>query len=240
MADWKNAADYKFPDAQRRERWVWEFMRRNTKYRADFASVPTSTKKQLDTLKEKKGLGGARPAFPPAKVLGRTWLLDGPIQDPADDSVPVFRFPIPGAPLLSQLVRYYEEPDDEGWAHPRPHFSVLVFHLDQDLESQLKAASRMLKKSQKALSHEPEKRNLRVSQFRTYLRVLDAKSFDPEPSTEEIVTNIAAYKSVAKKTTAEWEYAAQKRVLKDFHKAEKLVANPWSILFEHTSPISSS
>jgi hypothetical protein len=235
MADWKNAADYKFADAGRPGRWVWEFMRRNAVYRADFASVPALTTKQHHKY-TKAGFSGATPLFTPDKGLGAKWQIDGVIQDPADDAVPVFRFSIPDAPLLNGLEKYYEEPDGSGQAEPRRFCCVLVFRLDQDLDMQLDAADRGLRYLQKKRGYRLKRRNLWRLVFATYLRVLDAKAAPAK--TKEIVTTIAAYESVAKKTDADWEYQAQKRINKDLRKAKKLVKNPWSILFEQTSPIS--
>lgn len=227
MADWKNAADYEFIDGARPARWAWEFLRRNSEYITDYASIPEINRKALERMRKTLGKG-VRLGLPAERYFGRKWRIDGEAQDPADDQVPDFLFYFPEMPMPNQVLLYYEKPDEIGQADQLPGFAVLVFRLREDLGAQLYGASRMLARLQKEQGLVPTKKNLNRNQFKTYLRLLDAK--DAEASSVEIVTHISSYKDVKHKTGADWQYQAQKRIGRDHKKAKALVADPWSIL----------
>lgn len=227
MADWKKAADYEFTDGGRPARWVWEFLRRNPEYIADYASIPERNSKALEKIRKSLG-NGARLAFPAERYFGQKWRISGEAQDPADDEVPDFLFYLPEMPMPNRVLLYYEEPDEIGQADQLPGFAVLVFRLREDLEPQLWGASRMLNRLQEEQGLVPTKKNLKPEQFATYLRVLDAKN--ASASTKEMVQNITWYDDVANKTGADWQYQAQKRIGRDHKKAKGLVHDPWSIL----------
>ena len=230
MPDWTCASDYEFEDANEPARWVWEFLRRNPEYIADWKSVPSRTAKQLESYSKELGLPphAVRPLFRPAYTLGLKWRIRGDIQDPDNNTIPRFRFDAPEMPMPNQVLAYYDTPDEIGQAYQREGFAVLVFRLREDLERQLEAASEMLQQLQKEQGIVIKKKKLWPSNFATYLRLFDAKR-DKEP-TAEIVRHIAAYKKVAKKTKADFQYAAQKRIGRDYKKVKNFVADPWSIL----------
>ena len=229
MANWLNAADYKFDDRKRRERWAWEFMRRNPNYISDFASIPELTKKQLERYKEKTGGSASpRPAFPPSKTLGMKWGLKGGMQDPSENALPIFASPSPDAPSFDELARFYDDLDEMGNNAPRDNFAVLVFRLYDDISEQVKSADRMLRRMQEKRGLKPREHNLRPRDFARYIQLLDAKS--AKASTKEIVKHMHSYKSVADKTGASYDYQAHKRINKDMNKAKSLVALPLSLL----------
>lgn len=230
MPDWKCPSDYEFKDRKEPARWVWEFLRRNPDYITDWESVPSRTAQQIESYSKELGVppSSVRPLFRPAYVAGLKWRIRGDIQDPDNNNIPAFRFFTPDMPMPNQVLQYYEAPDELGQAYQREGFAVLVFSLQYDLERQLEAASEMLQQLQKKQGIVIKKKNFRPSNFATYLRVFDAKA-DKVP-TAEIVRHIAAYKNVAKKTKADYQYAAQKSVGRDHKKAKDLVADPWSIL----------
>jgi hypothetical protein len=227
MPDWKSAEDYAFTTALTPEGWAWEFLRRNADYSADFASIQSKDKKAL--RKARKELGkGARLLFTAKRYVAMKWRIDGEARDLVNDTPPEFQVELPDMPTLSEVMKYFEPPDEVGHASRRAGFAVLVFNLKGDPHMQLFTAWRMLEKLRKDERVASRKKNLKPGQFKVYLRLLDATAANA--STLDIIKYIGHYKAVAKKTNAEWGWEAQNRVNRDIKKAKALVAEPWRIL----------
>ncbi len=229
MPDWENPNDYVFADANRPARWVWEFLRRNPEYRADFEALRGRAQKRAAQLMADCGVRLSRPLSPYTKSFGRRWRLKDGIQNPDCDAVPEFLFPEPVQPLLNEVARYFYPPKQDGYAVQRPSFAVLVFSLTASLGEQLDGAELLLQKLQKQRDIHPHhsRRSLTVKTFPTYLRLLDAAFVGAK--TKAIVESIAAYHKIKHQLDTASQYGAAKRLRRDRATAKRLVDDPWSL-----------
>jgi hypothetical protein len=222
MPNWKDPKAY--PEDLDRAGWVWEFMRRNGAYRADYAKAAAAWKE----VPRSGGLytsGRAYEVDRLARGLGAKWGQLDPIANPDQDEVPRFFLSGPIEPDSEQVQTFYCEHEESGLVLQRPEFATLTFDLRRPLRPQLRRAESMLAIRRKGISViRPARSSAR--EWRLYLRVLDAK--EAGAKTHQIITEIKAYRILG--TSAETKYAAHDRVSDHLKRARQLRDNPLSIM----------
>ena len=231
MPDWKNSSAYAFTSHLNDVGWTWEFMRRNEKYRDDFAMA-------VKTLKPKSPGNWLSHSAPPLDVwwtLGAQWWIRGPIRDPAGNNPPMYfrHFPLlPNSKDLKSFFRKAAVSDDWEGAdsddipdEQLPEFVTLVFQLRKPLAAQIRRASELLKQKQSmipttAIKAPPHKGS---ENWPTYLRLLDAR--EAKVPFAQIAATLLAGKFVSKTG-----YAPVKKIEKQCGSARVLRDNPLSLL----------
>jgi hypothetical protein len=231
MPDWQDASDYKFTSHLDDVGWTWEFMRRNPKYRQDYAAA-------AKTLKPKSQgffLSHNAPSVDMWWPLGAKWWIKGPIRDPAGDVPPLYfrHFPlVPNSKELKSFFRRTADADDWEGADPDdipkeqlPEFVTLVFQLRKPLGAQIARASQLLKQKQSiipsaAVKAPPHKGS---ENWTTYLRLLDAREAKV-PFTQIAATLLAG------KFMSKTGYDPVKKIQKQWSSAKSLRDNPLALL----------
>ena len=217
MPNWKDPKAYE----KKRDRtgWAWEFMRRNAKYRDDFAKAAKAWK----AIPRKKFMyvgPGAIEAERLSRELGAKWGQLGAIADPSCDAVPKFTLSGPTQPDGQQVDDFYYEPDQSGHFIQKPEFATLTFDLRRPLRPQLKRAGSLLQAREKRVKSIKPARSSETT-WGLYLRVLDAK--EAGVKTSEIIAAIKAYKIID-------YYAALDRVSDHLKRARQLRDNPLALI----------
>jgi len=183
MPDWKSPADYAFTLNLDDSGWTWEFLRRNTEYRADYATVAKlQALNQMKVLGSESKVSSDSESLPVGWALGAKWWIDGPIRDPARNDPPLFVSGFPWQPNLQQVENFYcVDADAAAWEEipkiQRPEFATLVFDLRKLLPEQIERARKSLSDRQAALKKEVKKPppHKGSDKWQLYIRLLDAR-----------------------------------------------------------------
>ncbi|VWB24111.1 hypothetical protein BLA15945_01003 [Burkholderia lata] len=138
-AQWRNSDEYPDIDYADRDGWAWEFLRRSTRYAANYAALQAETRYAIADS---------------AASLRDEFCLRWHISTPAD---PATRWLAPERPAIGQIApaifRPLEMPAMDGECFATTHSSDIPMTsrhalvrvcLDQDIRSQLKAAEQLL------------------------------------------------------------------------------------------------
>jgi hypothetical protein len=236
MTNWKLASDYAFTQKLDRAGWVWEFLRRNPKYRLDFERA---TKEQAKLMKTYLA-GGLPPhvAFSSASAAdGRTplaaaaqvWWMESPIRDPSSDRAPHFLVPtFPTLPNWDEVKDYFQRKEVNGAetaVQQRDGYAVVVFNLARPMKSQFEIATRRLMRMQKGIPKLKSKKS-KTKEWTRFLRLLDAKA--AHASTQMIIK--AMPKDYNLPNLAENKYQMTDRVTDHLRAARALRDNPFVLL----------
>lgn len=186
MLNWRNAADYLFPQDFPDYRWAWEFLRRNPAYQEDwkaallrFQGDPNTYIKEfiprarLALLGEDWNPDPGHPSFYLEADERKKWGLSG-LVNPATDSPFFLRFDLEfgyisykkeGAPVERGGRRY-------PWAY---------FDLYLPLKPQIEAVGRALEFAQSKQGIKPRRSKHHRKLWPLYLRLLDADLDDRTP-----------------------------------------------------------
>jgi Family of unknown function (DUF6499) len=190
MPDWKSPADYAFTFNLDDSGWTWEFLRRNTEYRADYATVA-----KLQALNQMKVLGSESKVSSDSEslpvgwwALGAKWWINGPICNPVRNEPPNFIRGFPWQPNFKQVENFFRaDPDEAAWEHiVTPHeipkiqrsvFATLVFDLRKSVSPQTERARKLLLDQQATLKKEVKKPSPHKGsdKWQLYIRLLDAR-----------------------------------------------------------------
>lgn len=244
MPDWKNAADYAFMEQLGRWGWVWEFMRRNGQYQADFASAVAGAmfndppllpgeSQQEWRLRVMQGENETQVpvAEPLAVALARKWKMKPPIHDPALDTVPKYLERPPALVNWDNLSQYFSQEDDvaeqvSSPISPNPETALLAFSLEEPLAGQLARADDLLKELA-ANTAVAKPASIVKESFQRFCRLLDAKS--AEASLKEQLATLSPYNELD--NTVATGYKATKRRSEHLNRAQELCENPFLLLY---------
>lgn len=225
--DWRQAKDYEFTESLDKAGWCWEFLRRNSSYRSEYAAMLDSFSemyKSSSFLRSSQDVVERGPAiFSLEEALGQKWGTHRAI-DPDGDASPEFRPLYPRELDWDSVKQYYEAEDDEAPINIIADFSVLAFDLASDIEAQIDVAKEFLSRR----SHNPDDKIVArrmQSQWTTYLRLLDA---GPDVETPEIIKHVESYQEIDNDVFD--NYAGTDRVSDQKQSARRLCDEPLLIL----------
>ena len=225
--DWRHATDYEFTESLDRAGWCWEFLRRNSNYRSDYAAMLDSFSdmhKSSSFLRSSQDVVERGPAILTAEeALGEKWGMSRAV-DPVGDSHPEFRLLYPKELDWDSVQAYYEAEDDEAPINIIADFSILAFDLTLDIDHQIAVAREYLSRRCHD-SDDKKKRSRKQSLWTTYLRLLDA---GPDVATKEIINHIETYDNI--ENTVETAYRATDNVSDHKQSARRLCDEPSLIL----------
>jgi len=189
MPNWESASDYAFTAKLDDIGWTWEFLRRNTQYREDFAKTKaTQELHQGKVLDPESKVSHDPEHLPNGWALGAKWWINGPIRDPARNEPPIFITGLPWQPNLQQVENFFcVDVDAPAWEEifapheipkiQRPEFATLVFDLRKPLPEQIKRGRKSLSDRQATLKKEIKKPppHKGSAKWPLYIRLLDAR-----------------------------------------------------------------
>ncbi len=225
--DWRKVGDYEFTSELDRAGWAWEFLRRNSEYRAEYKSMMEQRSDRLKKTKflhEKKDLVQEGPlTFTKNEELGHRWGMERAV-DPDGEEVPRFRPVYPIRLDWDEVRGFYECSEPEAPITVVEPYSILVFDLDSDIDAQLKIARESLFR-QSGNSESKALRRRKRLEWTTYLRLLDA---GPKTKTPDIIKCIKTYQKYSNDVFD--NYAATDKVSDHKKSAQALCDDPLSIL----------
>ncbi len=219
--NWRHAKDYEFTEALDQAGWCWEFLRRNSSYRSDYAAMLNSFSemhKSSSFLQRSQDIVERGPAIlSREEALGEKWGMNRAI-DPDGDASPEFRPLYPRELDWTSVKEYYErETDDAPMSVIAPH-AILAFDLAADIEAQINVARELLSRRYHNSDEETVPRRMQ-SLWTTYLRLLDA---GPDAETDEIIKHVEIYESLSsdvydnyKRTDRVSDHKKAARILRD-------------------------
>jgi len=213
MPQWKCDADYEFTKKLDRAGWAWEFMRRNDKYRSDYAGF-VSARKKLRRVGPHVRDPAAWDIDARGFQLGADWGQLGSIADPARDEVPRFFVLGPLEPDGEQLEAFFKNADERSIGVQKEEFATLVFDVRRPLSEQLRRAKSMLRRRRKSVtSIKPVRAADRM--WLLYLRVLDAR--EAGAPSKQITALLKQYQHLDKiaKPDRTWDHFARARWLRE-------------------------
>ena len=201
---WHDPKNYEFPDVERRERWAWEFLRGNEKYKSDYAIAEADESAIYDPPKDEGesdqhwmsrivNEGGEPRAMRPSIALAIPWGLPK-MHDPAVNDPPTFVEAYPYGPSWSDIQELYYCESDEAPMVQRPDIAVLAFSLNDPIAQQIKLAQDILRNRQ--ASKPPQRKHRQEKLWPLYLRLLDATSSGATPG--DIIKKIKHYEWMGK------------------------------------------
>ncbi len=238
MPNWKDPSEYNFLDLADeetgRQRFCWEFMRRNQQYKQDYETAihtkglifdPPKNNNESQTQWERRViLAGAEPqTYRQVVYYAAKWGMKSPIQDPAIDAPPIFLFPYPkSVTRLDQVDAYFHTNESEyAPVTLKSEYLMVVLSKNRSLDKQLKGLKAIMNK-EITLMDKPK--NKKFTHWKTYLRLHDAKS--QNISSKEITKYIKEYGAVEGNTDNKYPH-----LVSDHNKsANDLLQNPLSIL----------
>ena len=174
--DWRNADDYKFTDDLTYEEWAWEFLRRNPRYRTDWAIVKERLgelgKNYPDlTLVEQHLLHKNEPLETSIAETAKKWGLEIFMSDPD------YPYWILQTWTCGRRIRGPEP----GWDMGDRRHLVIAFDLVAPIDDQIRMAKNWLNSERKLRAAKGEIKLINEKKDRSviwknYLRVLDAVS----------------------------------------------------------------
>jgi hypothetical protein len=227
MPNWKNKAEYEWLEKATRTEWVWQFLRRNAQYRADFEAAnqpgeiydPPKNPGETDSQWRHRALVEVNG---PRKVnrqsfYAEKWQILPPLPDPANGEAPRFRREYPRVAAWDEIDKFFVETNGE---RVPENFALVAFDLRYPIE-----ISESLQSSLERLQKFVEARTLRNQspKWIAYLRVLDA--LDSGASSAEIRSVMKEYEVIdGDKHRSSDRYSDHKKA------AEQLQADPLSVL----------
>jgi hypothetical protein len=237
MPNWGIASEYAFASKLDDAGWTWEFLRRNAKYREDYAAAAKTHGPHSSDSSHLKLEGASE--TPNVRLwwdLGVKWWINGPIRDPSRNDAPLFFRGFPWQPNSNQVGWFYQSVADAAFlerdisphevpSEQRPEFATLVFDLRKPLPDQITRAGTLLKSRQTMLPMDVEKvpPHKGSKNWLLYLRLLDAR--EAGVTCSQIAKTLLKYAFDSK--TA---YDPVKKIEKQLASAQKLLADPLAIL----------
>jgi hypothetical protein len=231
MPNWKNRTEYEFDDRLDRARWAWEFMRRNSEYRADYAESKAAWKAiprdGHSHIYRGESAERALAADELSRKLGAKWGQRGPIWDPSSDQVPPWFGAFPIEPDADEVDSYYRESEPGGLLEQVPEFVTLTFDARMPIPPQLERAGAIIEARQLQVGTESTV-NKGLYIWPTYLRLLDA--LEAGASTPDIINGIETYLELKDTGKDGARYPANDRISDHKKSALGLRANPLALL----------
>jgi hypothetical protein len=187
-ADWTQVSHYPNENSSK-DRWAWEFLRRNSDFRQAFDAINREIKQLTREQSNDPGhpLNLRRQSIEEAWGIERfypvAWLLnfpDGPDSDGQyhfHDSDQDYDAPcsFSSSRITPSAGHFFKDAGEDGaWLiERRPDERVLIFNIDRPLLPQIKRAHELLKRAQSSRPNAEKERRPHYDFFSRYLRVFD-------------------------------------------------------------------
>lgn len=169
VPDWRSPEDYAYCENLTLHNWAWEFLRRNSAYRAGWAEIHSDNPSENELIERRKELGAIA-------GLGLA----------ADPDLTVFEadvFWMEGAGV--KMIWKWSAMEKEGEPLPpwpgHPHSCAILFNLRTSVDAQVEHVRRLLDRFQKETEHlakeAPPTPRIRpqTSKYPLYVRALDGR-----------------------------------------------------------------